>query len=197
MNLIGRSTLNLFFFTHCVVQGRITEFKKDQPGHSLSVACYLHKKCSVVRLISKLPFGACARCIAYLEAGLQIKDRDDASKHKAMNLDRLFGRPNFWSSIYWQLNFSTKQCLNVMFRYSLFCIYYIFIWYYFIFCWFITYDLLFQFIQGTMHSYARIQRISEPFAIWMYGSDQWLCDFYILHMLRMLVISTVYENNDW
>lgn len=35
--------------------GRITEFKVDQPGHSVSMACTLHSKCRKVLLLSKLP----------------------------------------------------------------------------------------------------------------------------------------------
>lgn len=64
--------------------GRITEFKIGEPGHSMSVACYLHTKCSVVRLISRLPYGACTLCMNYLEAGLRVKDRNDSAAHKRM-----------------------------------------------------------------------------------------------------------------
>ena len=66
--------------------GRITEFKIGEPGHSMSVACYLHTKCSVVRLISRLPYGACTLCMNYLEAGLRVKDRNDSAAHKRMLL---------------------------------------------------------------------------------------------------------------
>ena len=64
--------------------GRITEFKVGEAGHSMSVSCYLHAKCSVVRLISKLPYGASALCVNYLEAGLQIKNREDNKLHMNM-----------------------------------------------------------------------------------------------------------------
>ena len=63
------------------------QFKMGQPGHSMSVACYLHAKCSVVRLIGQLPYGATAMCMNYLEAGLRIKDRQDGKKHMEMCLE--------------------------------------------------------------------------------------------------------------
>ncbi len=66
------------------MQGRITEFKVGEPGHALSVACYTHAKCSVVRTIRSLPFGASALCIQYLEAGRRLTGRDQAEEHKRM-----------------------------------------------------------------------------------------------------------------
>ena len=35
--------------------GRITEWKKDKPGHSVSFACKMHSKCRVVKSMTSLP----------------------------------------------------------------------------------------------------------------------------------------------
>ncbi len=52
----------------------------------MSVACYQHSKCSVVRLIEKLPFGATSLCTNYLIAGRRLKGRDQGPQHMAMFL---------------------------------------------------------------------------------------------------------------
>lgn len=66
--------------------GRITEIKKDTKGHSLSVACYMHKKCSRIRLMKDLPYGCIPMVVAYLEAGLRFPSREDTKKHTDMLL---------------------------------------------------------------------------------------------------------------
>lgn len=65
--------------------GRLSEIKKDTKGHALSVACYLHKKCSRIRL-KDLPYGCTPMVVAYLEAGLRFLSRADAKKHTDMFL---------------------------------------------------------------------------------------------------------------
>ncbi len=66
--------------------GRLSEIKKNTKGHSLSVACYLHQKCSRIRQMKDLPYGCTPMVIAYLEAGLRFPSRQDAKKHTDMLL---------------------------------------------------------------------------------------------------------------
>ena len=76
--------MGLFCFYLCLCPGRITNWKAGTTNHSVSISCYLHKKCSKVKLVRLMPFGTENLCIQYLLAGLQIADRDDAKKHTDM-----------------------------------------------------------------------------------------------------------------
>lgn len=62
----------------------MTEFKVNTPQHALSVACYLHSKCSRVRKVSDLPDSSTPLIIQYLEAGLRFPNRADAARHTSM-----------------------------------------------------------------------------------------------------------------
>ena len=64
--------------------------KSGTSQHAVCVACRLHKKCSRIVLIRKLPFGATPLIVKYLEAGLRYPSREDGHKHVAMCLVKQF-----------------------------------------------------------------------------------------------------------
>jgi len=61
--------------------GRITEFKIDQPGHSVSMACSLHSTCRKIVTLKRLPLSFQADALRWLQAGTEISGRHNAAEH--------------------------------------------------------------------------------------------------------------------
>ena len=70
----------------CQDSGRITEIKPGTAQHAISVACYLHSKCSRLRLVRDLPSSSTPLMIDYLVAGRRFPNRSDTHKHTEMFL---------------------------------------------------------------------------------------------------------------
>ena len=75
----------------CVAAGRITEFKVGTPGHSISISCYNHSNCSVVRLAKQLPASSTQLCMNYLWAGRRLSRRDQRDEHIKMQRGGISG----------------------------------------------------------------------------------------------------------
>ena len=54
--------------------------------HSISIACSLHSKCSLMKLQKAMPRNCEPRIIQWLQAGLELPDRDAAAQHIASHL---------------------------------------------------------------------------------------------------------------
>ena len=91
----------------CVAAGRITEFKVGTPGHSISISCYNHSNCSVVRLAKQLPASSTQLCMNYLWAGRRLSRRDQRDEHIKMRRGGISG----FQEVQIKIN-NSRGCLN-------------------------------------------------------------------------------------